>query len=258
MKIILYTLLILISLLFILPILGDIFFDSSHPIYIFFKEIFESREALWVSITGLVTFTGILYALMSKNISDQKNFSNLKSRYNKGLKFELKRNFQTVFSGEVERVIDRNIYYKIRQNLDTVDDQDLFEKVVVLYKESELYERIVTDWRKDDTKTVTEKHSVLCHKYLSIIAGNLIGKELNGLSKSIEHANKATREKLESVDNNYKIFDAMKLTFDEPKYKAENEIYKLYREILIDLYSEWREKLEVQIDQIVDRVIEVK
>lgn len=268
-------LLCLLGVIIFIPISLDLFLFPSCWLYEVGKTIFESREAMWTAITGIIAAIGLAVPITWQVLLQREKNIKFRRRLNLGLKHEIMNNFKLVFSGEVERVTDKHMLRLAYDRLDIIDDIDKLNGILFLYKESEYFERITRDWRKEDPGLITEKHANLCGEYINFFSEILFSKKSkNTVKLSIDELKQDTIKKFKNITPKVikRLKEAGLIEEFEDQYKSiessdkfklikrvlETEIYSEYRSKLIDFYDVWEKRIDKAIIKYVNRIISRK
>jgi len=243
-------------------------FPGKHVFYQIGKEIFESREAMWVALTGLLSTISIATVLFSPIFSEERKEEEQKIRLIKGLKSELRSNFRLVFTSEIERKIEWTMLKELKENQNFVKNTKRvnIDTLIDLYKESEYFETIVSLFRLKDARQVNEKHAHLCKYYLEFIYKfrNKGNKQLQNIKELIEAEKKEADSYLRKENMRFKKVRGMEgmtssklLEFEKGKIRREQKIFEDYRNKLNEIYNRIAKPVNRTIAQFIDELFDV-
>lgn len=145
----------------------------------FALQVFKDKQTLW-SFAGIITAAfGILLGFLYKDFSDRGKFDSLV----KALHAEMLRNFDLLFTGEVERPYSFEVFDTFsKKYIDEIKDINKYSDFVRrVYDELYYYREIVKIWRVNEPLIVTEKQFTACN----VIVEHFEGKGIDNSDKRL-------------------------------------------------------------------------
>src|SRR6185436_7086071 len=107
----------------------------------------------WASIGTLLIAPSITIPLLWQMLEENDKENETKRKLASGLSHEITKNIQTVYQGEADDVIERDIYRKVKLNLHLVNIED-FNFVSNLYRFSRSYQNTIKAVKDHDLAVI--------------------------------------------------------------------------------------------------------
>lgn len=133
------------------------------------KIVFETKSNFFGFIGAILIGPSITIPLLWQIIRDEKKEVGIKNKLISGLQHEIRKNIQTVYQGEMEDVIETDIYKKAKANLHLMDVEK-FNYISNLYRFSRSYQNMIKAWRREDPILCQEKFTKLKLQYAKFLS----------------------------------------------------------------------------------------
>ncbi len=141
------------------------------------QQLFQDKQTLWGYIGILSAGIGIFLGFLYKDFQDKSKFRILIN----SLYYEILRDIELIFSGEVERPYVFSAFEKIYQEYsDKIESVEKFEPIRIIYDQLYYYREIVKIWRPSNPgDIVTERQFGVCNVILEFFEGVGINPNVN-------------------------------------------------------------------------------